>query len=177
MDRGENILRATQFSRPSRRCNFPINESQNPRPPFLGLSERDAFPSTRPQKSMGTRLYARPEITVVVRNLRQLDGGRNRSSTFSVEYAGEKTPDLTCGNNSSALSENETVFVQYLQFDTLGLYMKVLYRRLGESAMLPFSTAHRAPLRSTWGVRLCSRSGIAGTRPSADMTRRSRRHH
>jgi hypothetical protein len=46
---------------------------------------------------IGTELSARPEITGVVRNLRQFDGRRNRSSTFSVENAGGKTSDLTSG--------------------------------------------------------------------------------
>lgn len=75
---------------------------------------------------IGTELSARPEITGVVRNLRQFDGRHNRSSTFSVEYAGGTASDLTCGYNGDALSENEKVFVRYLQFDHSVLYAKVL---------------------------------------------------
>ncbi len=75
---------------------------------------------------IGTKMSARPEVTGVIQNLRQYDGRRNQSSVFKIDYAGGETSDLTCGYNGSALSEGETVFVRYLEFDHSILYLKIL---------------------------------------------------
>ncbi len=75
---------------------------------------------------IGTKMSARPEATGVIQDLRQYDGHRNQSSVFKVGYADGETSDLTCGYNGSALSEGETVFVRYLEFDHSILYLRVL---------------------------------------------------
>jgi hypothetical protein len=75
---------------------------------------------------IGSKISAKPEVTGTLRNLRQFDGRRNKSSQFQVVYGSERTHILSCPYNGNSLQEGETVFVRYLDFDHSILYLRVL---------------------------------------------------
>jgi hypothetical protein len=75
---------------------------------------------------VGTKISAQPEVTGILTNLRQFDGGHNKSAQFQVVHGSEPTHILSCRYNGSSLQDGETVFVRYLDFDHSILYLRVL---------------------------------------------------